>query len=215
MWSTSEHLVQLSFMAMIIWGAQAFARRAHSGRVSREARRLRSALHIGLSALRKLYQDNLADLSGGERPLISGRNQINLLRTQLGRLTSLDPPEVEAVMAAMHCGRRERRRKWQSPAEKSEVLHSGFPRKNDAAKEIIESTLREVCSTLRTAEELLNLECDAARAERPPAETSPNREADAEDVREHAGASGVSRTVQDNPPFREKVKVPRAFLLTR
>ncbi len=100
MWSLSEHLVQFSFMAAIIWGAQAFARRAHHGRASREARRLRIALGIGLSALRELYEADLASLSGGERPLISGRNQINLLRTQLGRLTSLEPPEVEAVMSA-------------------------------------------------------------------------------------------------------------------
>jgi len=76
MWSLSDHLVQLSCMAMIVWGAQAFARRAHRRRVSREARRLRSALHIGLSALRKLYEDNLAG------PSASANNQAHSTRTR-------------------------------------------------------------------------------------------------------------------------------------
>lgn len=205
MGSLSEHVVQLSFMAMIIWGAQAFARRAHSGRVKREARRLRSALHIGLSALRKLYQDSLADLSGGERPLISGRNQINLLRTQLGRLTSLDPPEVEAVMTA--CIAAEGAETAMAIAgRKVGGVAYWIPRKNDAAREIIESTLRDVCCTLRTAEELLNPYAmprgDTAAVE------SANRDTVADDLRDHAGASDVSRTVQGNPvPFREKAKV--------
>lgn len=204
MWSTSEHFVQLSFMAVIIWGAQALARRAHSERVSRETRRLRCALHIGLSALHKLYRDNLANLYGGERPLISGRNQINLLRTQLGRLTSLEPPEVEAVMAASIAAERAET-EMTIAGRKVGGVAFWIPGK-DEAKGIIESALREVCSTLRTAEEIL-ISNAAARAERA-SETPPNREADAEDVRAHAGAPGFRRAAQDTPPNGEKVKVP-------
>jgi hypothetical protein len=205
MWSVSEHLVQLSFMAVIIWGAQAFARRAQEGRVSREARLLRSALNISLSALRKLYEDDLASLSGGERPLISGRNQITLLRTQLGRLTSLEPPEVEAVMAASIAAER----------SETEMAIAGIrvggvafwiPKKNDVM-DIVESTLREVCSTLRTAEELLNSNA-VPRVERA-SETPSIREADVDDVRAHAyaGAPDLARAMQHNPPYREKAKV--------
>ena len=196
MWSLSDHLVQLSCMAMIVWGAQAFARRAHRRRVSREARRLRSALHIGLSALRKLYEDNLAGPSASERPLISGRNQINLLRTQLGRLASLEPLEVEAVMAACIA----------AEGAETEMAIAGrkvggvafwIPRKNDAARAITESALRTVCSALRSAEELLNSN-GMPRVETVFA-VSPNPEADGHKV--PAGAA------QDNPPYPEKAKI--------
>jgi hypothetical protein len=204
MWSVSEHFVQLSFMAAIIWGAQAFARRAHHGRVSREARRLRSALGISLSALRKLYEDNLASLSDGERPLISGRNQINLLRIQLGRLTSLEPPEIEAVMAASIA----------VETAETEMAIAGrkvggvafwIPKKNEV-KGIIESTLREVCSMLRTAEELLNP--NAIPSGERTAEVSPSLKADGEEVcARGTGAPDFSRAAQDNPPFREREKL--------
>src|SRR5665213_2864064 len=100
LWTTFERFFQFFFMAAVILGSHALSRRTHRDRVHREARRLRSALTISLPALRILYEGNLSILAGGERLLISGRNQINLLRTQLGRLTSLDPPEIEAIMAA-------------------------------------------------------------------------------------------------------------------
>ena len=196
MWSLSDHLVQLSCMAMIVWGAQAFARRAHHRRVSREARRLRSALHIGLSALRKLYEDNLAEPSAGERPLISGRNQINLLRTQLGRLTSLEPLEVEAVMAACVA----------AEGVETEMAIAGrkvggaafwIPRKNEAARAVTESALRAVCAALRSAEELLNSN-GMPRGETALA-VSPTPESD--------GYKVPAGTAQHNPPYPEEAKV--------
>jgi hypothetical protein len=174
MWSTSDNLIHLSFMAVIIWGAQAFARRAHSGRASREARRLRIALRVGLGALRKLYQDNVAHLSSGERPLNSGRNQINLLRTQLGRLASLEPPEVEAVMAACVA----------AEGAETEMAIAGrkvggvaywIPGKDDAARAIVESALQQVCSALQRAEELLS--SSAVPRGEIASEVSPTREA--------------------------------------
>jgi hypothetical protein len=203
MWSVSEHFIQLSFMAVIIWGAQAFARRAQEGRVSREARRRRSALNISLSALRRLYEDNLANLSGGERPLLSGRNQINLLRTQLGRLTSLEPPEIEAVMAA--CIATERAEMEMAIAGRKVADVAYWIPEEDEAKAIVESTLRQVCSMLGTAEELLNPN-GLPRSERA-SDVPPNREVDVDDVFVHAGAPAFSRAMQDNPPYREKAKV--------
>ena len=87
-------------MAAIIFGAQAVGRWAQRGRVRDEARRLRGAVALSLRALRNVYEHNLAVLAGGRPPLISGRNQIALLRVLLGRLLSLHQPEIEAVMAA-------------------------------------------------------------------------------------------------------------------
>lgn len=204
MWSLSEHFVQLSFMAAIIWGAQALARRAHHGRVSHEARRLRTALGIGLSALRELYEDNLVRLSGGERPLISGRNQITLLRTQLGRLTSLEPAEIEAVMAASIAVERAETEMAIAGEKVGGVAYS-IPEKNEA-KEIIESTLREVCARLGTAEDLMS-PIAMPGGERA-SDASPSLKADADEAGARgAGAPEFSRAVHASPVFRGKAGV--------
>src|SRR5208283_5489135 len=101
MWSTAfEHFFQLCGMAAILWSFRAFSLRTQGDRIRGDGQRLRRALTISLRALRKHYEDNLGIFSGEKLPLSSGRNQINLLRTQLGRLTLLDPPEIEAIMAA-------------------------------------------------------------------------------------------------------------------
>ena len=84
LWTAFEHFSQLFFMAAVILGAHALSRRTHRERVHHDARRLRSALTVSLPALRKLYEDNLSILSAGACLLISGRNQINLLRTSWG-----------------------------------------------------------------------------------------------------------------------------------
>jgi hypothetical protein len=160
-WNLAEHCVQLVFMAAIIFGAQAYSRRAHSGRVRSEARRLRSVLAVSLPSLRKLYEDNLVILGGAELTLLSGRNQINLLRTQLSRLTSLDPAEIEAVMTASIA------------AERAETAMEVAGRKigavafqiaaKDAARVTLRSALREACDLLVAAEQ--RLDPDASRLE--------------------------------------------------
>ncbi len=183
LWTAFEHFSQLFFMAAIILGSHTLSRRTHRERVRHDARRLRSALTVSLPSLRKLYEDNLSILSGGEHLLISGRNQINLLRTQLGRLTCLDPPEIEAVMAASIA------------AERAETAMAIVDRKvagvafiisgNLEAKKILESSLREACSMLESAEELLNPH-GTLRHEKPFA-VPPTREPDIDDVGAHDG----------------------------
>ncbi len=208
MWSLSEHLVQFSFMAAIIWGAQAFARRAHHGRASHEAQRLRTTIGISLSALRKLYEDDLASLSGGERPLISGRSQISLLRTQLGRLTSLEPPEVEAVMragVAMESAETE----MTIAGQKVGGVAYSIPQKDEAG-ELVGSTLREACSMLRSAEELLipNAMQGGGAAAAVPA----NARADGGGVQARGAITpDLGHAVQAISAYREKVKVGERF----
>src|SRR5208283_2365372 len=126
----------------------------------------------------KLYEDNLTSLSGGERPLISGRNQINLLRTQLGRLTSLEPPEIEAVMAASIAAERAET-EMAIAGRKVDGVAFWIPKKNEA-QVIIESTLREVCSMLGAAEELLNP--NGARRGESASEIAPKLKADGDGV---------------------------------
>jgi hypothetical protein len=202
-WPVSEHIIQLSFMAAIVFGSQAFSRRAHNVRVRREAQRLRSAMAIGLPALRKLYEDNLSILSGRERPLISGRNQINLLRTQLGRLTSLDPSEIEAIMAASFAA--ERAETDMAIAGKKIGDFAFTIPENNEAKGILTSTLEEVCSMLRNAEELLNPN-GMPRLETA-SDVPPIREPDADDVCAHARARDLGNAVQLDKPHREQAKL--------
>lgn len=95
-----DRFSQLAFMAVIIFGSHAIARRAQDRRVREEARRIRAALGVSLQALWELYQDNLRLLSSGSRQLLSGRNQVQVLRIQLGRLVTLQEGEIEAVLAA-------------------------------------------------------------------------------------------------------------------
>src|SRR5271167_4858633 len=91
MWSTAfEHFFQLCGMAAILLSARAFSLRTQGHRMRADGQRLRRALTISLQALCKHYEDNLRVFSRGKLPLTSGRNQINLLRTQLGRLMLLD-----------------------------------------------------------------------------------------------------------------------------
>lgn len=184
LWTAFEHFSQLFFMAAIILGSHALSRRTHRERVQHDSRRLRSALTISLPALRKLYEDNLSILSGGERLLISGRNQINLLRTQLGRLTSLDPPEIEAVMAASIAAERAETAMAMVDKKVSGVafIISG----NLEAKKILESSLRDVCSMLESAEELLDPH-GTLRCHQKPLAVPPTREGDIDAAGTHTG----------------------------
>jgi hypothetical protein len=155
MWSTTfEHLFQLCGMAAILWGSRAFSVRTQGERTRREGQRLRMALAISLQALHNHYENNLRISSGGKMSLSSGRNQINLLRTQLGRLTLLDTPEVEAVMAASVA----------AEVAETQMIRSGSRSGGSAftipegpvARTLPRSTLRDACSALQAAEELLN-----------------------------------------------------------
>jgi hypothetical protein len=157
MWSTTfEHFFQLCGMAAILWGSRAFSLRTQGDRTRAEGERLRRALTISIKALHKHYEDNLVSFCCEKLPLSSGRNQINLLRTQLGRLTLLDPPEIEAIMAASvavevaetefaRCGGRGR----------AGGAAFAIPEKPEL-RTVLRSALRDACSTLRAAEELLN-----------------------------------------------------------
>lgn len=99
--SLCERLSQFLFLAAIIFSSQAMARRAQDRRVRRELRRVRVVLRAGLRALHELYSDNLGTMASGETLLLSGRNQIALLRIHFGRLVSLeDEAQIEAVLAA-------------------------------------------------------------------------------------------------------------------
>jgi hypothetical protein len=153
MWNVSEHLVPFFGLVALIIGAQAFRHRLQYARLRGDAGRLRGALAISLQALRKLYEDNLVVLDGGRPPLVSGRNQISLLRQQLGRLISLDKSEIEAVLVASIAaeevetamaiaGRRVRGVAFTVPEGKF-------------ARGKLESTIMQACSKLESAERLL------------------------------------------------------------
>lgn len=155
MWSTAfEHFFQLCGMAAILWGSRVFSHRTQGDRLRVEGERLRRALTISLQALHKHYEDNLAGICREKLPLSSGRNQINLLRTQLGRLTLLDPPEIEAVMVASVA----------AEVAETEMARSGSRIGSVAfavpetveMRTLLRSTLRDACSALQAAEVLLN-----------------------------------------------------------
>lgn len=149
-----EHFGQVCCMALIIFGAQALARRSQRKRVHAEAQRLRGALTLMLSALRNIHEDNLRVLSGAKPPLMSGRNQMVLLRTQLARLLVLNQAEIEAVLAA------------NIAAEAAEAIMAVCGKvvagvaytvpKDDEEVTMLRSSLLRACSILRAAESLLN-----------------------------------------------------------
>jgi hypothetical protein len=144
-----------------------------------EIRRLRVALAIVLAALRELYEDDLAMLARGELALISGRNRINLLRTQLTRLTSLETPEVEALMAACVAAERVETDMAIYGRKIGGVAYTIFA--GDEARPILESALRESCAALLAAEQLLRPP-GAPRLEKS-SDAMPGREAVADDSR--------------------------------
>jgi len=155
MWSTAfEHFFQLCGMAAILWSFRAFSLRTQGDRIRGDGQRLRRALTISLRALRKHYEDNLGIFSGEKPPLSSGRNQINLLRTQLGRLTLLDPPEIEAVMAASVAAEVVETEMTKFRSRTAEVTLA-IPERREL-RTLLRSTLRDACSALQAAEELLN-----------------------------------------------------------
>jgi hypothetical protein len=152
LWTVSEHFGPLCLMAAIIFGSQAFTRRIQHERLRAEAGRLRGALTVSLRSLRTLHKANLRVLAGGRPPLISGRQQMNLLRPQLGRLISLDQPEIEAVIAATIAV--EAVETAMAIAGKT-VGGVAFTVPDGEAKGMLESALLQACSMLETAEVLM------------------------------------------------------------
>ena len=68
--------------------------------VSRDTRGLRVALLSELVLLRGLIADNLALIRRGEEYLLSVRVLTQVYRSNVGRLTLLSEPEIEAVVSA-------------------------------------------------------------------------------------------------------------------
>jgi hypothetical protein len=149
----TEHGIQFVFMAMIIFSAQAFSRRAQRERQRSESRRLRVALAVSLPALRAIYEDNLEILADGKLKLLSGRSQISLLRTQFGRLTFLEPTEIEAVMTASVAAERVESG-MEIAGHKIGAAAFKVPA-NDAARATLRSTLHDACDLLGAAQKLL------------------------------------------------------------
>jgi len=197
-WTVCGQVVQLSLMAAIILSSQASARRAQSraqtDRVRDEARRLRSVLIISLPALRTHYEDNLGILSRGKLPLISGRNLINLLRTQLGRLTTLDPPEIQAVIAASIAAERAETAMAIAGKKIGDVAFTISD--NNAARGMLSLKLRAACSMLGAAEEIL----------RPPG-VLPDCETDTDEFSAYAGAPEFIDAARNHQPDRERMKL--------
>ena len=153
-WTATDHFFQLVLMLTVVLSAQAFGRRANNRRLLREAQHLRVALAIAIAALRKLYEANLTIVASAGNSLLSGRNQITLLRSQLGRLISLDMHEVEAVMRAC-CAAERVETEMAGSSKKAGGVHHPVAPDNDAERQILESTLRETCALLLDAEQLL------------------------------------------------------------
>jgi hypothetical protein len=204
-WTVCGQIVQLSLMAAIILSSQASSRRAQSraqtDRVRDEARRLRSALAVSLPALRTVYEDDLCILSGGKPPLISGRSLINLLRTQLGRLTTLDPAEIQAVMAASIAAERAETEMAIAGKKIGDVAISLSD--DRAAREVLSLRLRAACSMLGAAEEILTppgivadraTDCDEFVA-------------NADEFVANAGAPELIGAVQRHPPHPERARL--------
>ena len=95
-----EHFGPLCIMAALVFTSQAANRRAQAVRQRREAQGLRRALYIGVKALNELYSKNADILEKGGLPLISGRQQLALLRVHLGRINVLEEPEIDLLILA-------------------------------------------------------------------------------------------------------------------
>jgi hypothetical protein len=202
-WTVSEHLFQFCLLVTIILSSQAMSRRAQSDRLRSDGSRLRVALTIGLQSLRKLYEDNVDILSGGELPLISGRNQINLLRTQLGRLTTLHAPEIEAVMSANIAVERVET-EMAIAGRKIEGVAFAIPAKDEARANLL-LMLRETCSMLAAAEDLLK--SDEIPGRQVTSTLPPFQKSAADEARRLASGPDISSLAQRNQPRLEAAKL--------
>jgi hypothetical protein len=159
-------------MAVIIFGAQAISRHAHHKRLRAETQRLRSVLTLGLSALQRTYEDDMELLPHRPRRLVSGRHQMNLLRSQMGRMTNLETPETEAVMRA--CIAAERVETFLEIAGKQMgKVAVPIPQRNEL-KASLKTTMVEAIAQIRLAVDVLDPQGDVRRrAQAPDAPQSP------------------------------------------
>jgi hypothetical protein len=138
---------------LLILGSQALNRRAQRIRWRNEVRSLRAGLKVGLHSLRDLYGENLHAVARSKRTLVSGRQQLNLLRTQLGRLPSLKELEAETVMLA--CVAAERAESMLEAARKSLAPADVVIHRRDEKRAMAESAFQAACAALEAAETLL------------------------------------------------------------
>ena len=139
---------------VLILGSQALNRRAQRIRWRNEVRSLRTGLRVSLHSLRTLYSETLQAVVHSQRTFPSGRHQINLLRTQLGRLPSLKESEAEAVMLA--CIAVERAETMLGAAGKAMGPASVVVHRREEKRATAESALRAAISMLESAEALLS-----------------------------------------------------------
>jgi hypothetical protein len=138
---------------LLILGSQALNRRAQRIRWRNEVRSLRAGLKVGLHSLRDLYGENLHAVAHSKRTLVSGRHQLNLMRTQLGRLPSLTELEAETVMVA--CIAAERAESILEAARKTLASTDVVIHRRDEKRANAESAFRGACAALEAAETLL------------------------------------------------------------
>ena len=168
MWSTVwEHLSPVFLMALVVLGSQAFTRRAQHARSRGEARRLRTALIVGLRALRRLHEENLRLLADGGGPLMSGRHHINLVRPHLARLISLEDGEIDAVMSAIIAAEKTEGAMAVAGKALGGVVFSAPD--GDEARAKLRSAFAETCLMLETAAGSM---CASGATIDPPARTS-------------------------------------------
>ena len=138
---------------LLILGSQALNRRAQRLRWRKEERSLRVGLHVGLRSIGLLYSENLRAIGNSKGGFASGRNQINLLKTQLNRLAILDEREVEAIMSA--CIAAERAESTLEAARRAMAAESVTVLRREERRATAVAAMREACSALSYAETLL------------------------------------------------------------
>jgi ParB-like chromosome segregation protein Spo0J len=153
---------------VLILGSQALNRRAHRIRWRNEMRSVRTGLRVNLHSLRMLYAENLQSVVHSRRTLASGRQQINLLKTQLGRLASLPENEVESVMLA--CIAAEKAESMLAVAGKALSPTSVVIHRRNEKLALVESALQDACSLLEAAEKLLGSNGKSGGEEKPDAD---------------------------------------------
>jgi hypothetical protein len=152
-WTVLERFGPICLMALVLLVSRGLTQRGQWRRAITEAQHLRCILSVSLRNLRNLYSENLELLSRGEIRLISGRNQIGLVRPQLGRLISLEHTEIEAVLSACIA----------AEAAESAMSVGGRPingaafRTPEAVKsrQAVQTALRQACIAMEAAEGLL------------------------------------------------------------
>jgi hypothetical protein len=117
---------------------------------------LRSALVIGLTSLSRVYGDDADVLAHQPRRLVSGRNQMNLMRTQLGSIMTPDEEEVEAVRTA--CIAAERAETWLDIAGRRLGGPAMPVPQRDDLRATLKSTLDDATKQLQAAVDVLDPE---------------------------------------------------------